>query len=425
MIKKKPITIFIAFAIVVTPLLSSFTTSYADFSQSSYNTSVIPEKHLIEGVPYVGQETDFYCAYASPTMVFRYYEINTTEHEVLFNSGVGYSFGIKGNTPIDGVHLSYLKADREFLADLYGLSYEDWKADINSMTADECWQEYWLRVKQNISQDIPVLTSANPFLLKSGKEFLKNPDWLSRFNITLPSSHMIVLVGYNESNGTVCYNDPMLLFFGHPEKGAYVWQNITEFSKAVKKALQAEYMIQIYKNTSANPLDKTEALERAHKRNIERMCGNKSAYDESCSGYLLGIKGLKDLRKDLGNIMCRLPTTITYKLKGTLYRVANKIFKIHCRILLLGDYIYMFACKYNMSKYLYEISNSSTYREEAKLLEMESENWSKLEYCVLKFGNTRLMQVLYPRIIIHKMTKTLDNIIAIEEKIISNSANNS
>ena len=46
---------------------------------------------IIENFPYVSQETNFYCTYACPTMIIKYFGINTSLYEVMFNSGVGYS----------------------------------------------------------------------------------------------------------------------------------------------------------------------------------------------------------------------------------------------------------------------------------------------------------------------------------------------
>jgi len=415
----KLLALFIVLAISLTNILSSFpVTSAADGESFNLVSSDISESHLIEGVPYVGQDGP-YCAYASPTMVFQYYGVNTSLREVLYNSGVGHSF--KKTFPTC-IHLSFLKADREFLGELYGLSWESWKADTKNMPADGCQKEYWLRIKQNISQNIPVLTVVNPFLLSSEKEFWNLSPLFSKLNITPPSSHMIVLVGYNETNGTVCYNDPALLLFGHPEKGVYVWQNIKEFSEAVKKAIGTEYTVSIYRDIPAEPKDKTEIFRLAHERNIKRMLGNISAYDPSCSSYKLGIIGLKEYREDLKKIRTRLPTIFTLKLRGTLYRVLSTILKIEplFRTILLGDYEYYPTVKSQLSEYLYNTSNLSNICEkEARLFEIEAENWSALDSLFLDFSKVRLFQVLIPRIIISKMIQHLDNIISIEEEIVT------
>ena len=423
MIRNRSITLIAVFAVVVTPLLSYSTVSASNLNQSSNALSEPPEAYVIEGIPYVGQDGP-YCAYASITMIFQYYGINTTEHEVLYNSGAGHSFAYKSR--LSGIHLSFNPNERRFLASLYGLSYEVWRADIKSMSLEECWQEYWNRVKENISKGIPICTSVNPFLTPSSKDFTGIPIWLSRLlsklNIILPASHAIILVGYNESNGTVCYNDPANGLWNDEAGGTYVWMNKTEYKKAVDKSMGLRYRIEIFIDTPNDPLNKTEIFTRAHQRNIERMRGNKSAYAETFSKFSLGINGLKELRNDLSNVKNRLATIMEYKISGSMYRVLCRIFRTIelWRASLMGLYEYEPYVKRHLSQYLYENSDISELCEvEARLLEREAENWSKLDSYLLEFENVRFINVLIPRIIVYKMIKTLDNIIAIEEAIIA------
>jgi len=426
MMRNRYLTLIIVFAIVVTPLLSSSTVSIStsNLDQFSNTLSDPPEAYVIEGVPHVGQD-GAYCAYASITMIFQYYGINTTEHEVLYNSGAGHSYAYK--TELNCIHLSFNPNEREFLASLYVLSFDHWKADADTLSAEECWQEYWYRVKQNISQDIPICTIVNPFLMPSSKDFVGIPMWLSnllsRWNIVLPASHAIIIVGYNETNGTVCYNDPATGLWNDDAGGTYVWMNQTEFKLAVDKtsSLGSGYVISRFIDTPSDPLNKSEVFARAHQRNIERMRGNKSVYAEKFSKFSLGINGLKELRNDLNTVKGRLPTIIEYKIRGSLYRVLKRTFRTveMWRATLMSQFEYAPYVKRHVSQYLYENSNISELCEfEARLLEREAENWSKLDDYFLEFEHVRFFNLLIPRIIIHNMVETLDNIIAIEEAII-------
>ena len=77
-------------------ILSSYNVSSISFdksqNKSNDNTNKAYERHIIDNVPYVSQETGFYCAYACYTMLLNSFEdIDTTLQEVVYYSGVGYS----------------------------------------------------------------------------------------------------------------------------------------------------------------------------------------------------------------------------------------------------------------------------------------------------------------------------------------------
>ena len=62
-------------------------------------------------------------------MIIKYYGFDTELNEILFNSGVGYSL-IYSHPSLNNFLLSCIatsnwKSDREFLAEIYGLTYEE------------------------------------------------------------------------------------------------------------------------------------------------------------------------------------------------------------------------------------------------------------------------------------------------------------
>jgi hypothetical protein len=399
--------------------LSSFSTVSLKITTNSYEKNL--DNYIIDNVSYVGQDGP-YCAYATITMVFNYYGANTTLREILFNSGVGYSFGYNKIKVIDDITLSRQVADRKFLADIYGLHYERWLADTKNLTHNECWEQYWNIVKENISNDIPPIAVVNPFLLPTLKEYLENPKWMQYFNLTLPSSHAIVLVGYNESSGEICYNDPATELFGNPDKGKYAWMNISSFKNAVKTATGAKYFIEVFKNESTCTLNKSEIFLLAHHRNIERMKGNHTAYDTKFESLSLGIEGLKLLKKDLEiGITKRLSTILNYKLRAFSYRIFSRVIKFDQLwwTIFMGIYDYFPILKNHA--YLYLSNNSQLFgflEEEAILFRGEAENWTQLNKSFSEFKSVRLISYIKPRLIINKMVSFLDNIIKIEEEII-------
>lgn len=83
MVKGKRLTLFIIFTICILAIISNFeNSSIASLGHSNMNILDLPENYTIDGVPYISQETDTYCAYAGHTMIFKYLGINTSLDEV-------------------------------------------------------------------------------------------------------------------------------------------------------------------------------------------------------------------------------------------------------------------------------------------------------------------------------------------------------
>jgi hypothetical protein len=122
--KNKSVVFFVCMLMITTGVIPvSSTISQNDEKKSS--PLEIPDSHIIENVPYVSQGDTWYCAFATATMIFQYYGINTSLFEVLFNSGVGYSAGYQITWPCvisPGAFLCQITKDRQFLADIYGLN---------------------------------------------------------------------------------------------------------------------------------------------------------------------------------------------------------------------------------------------------------------------------------------------------------------
>ncbi len=458
----------IVLLLILSLLFSNIPLSANDNTSSGTSEMIKGNKNnIIEQVPYVSQETGFYCAYASPTMIFKYFGINTTLHEVLFNSGVGYSLvyspPILPRLPAGSVGSSMWKADRSFLAELYGLSYMEWRADT-TLSEHERWTEYWIRVKQNISNNIPVITNVEPSILPSIRNSLIIEtnisdtilEKITNRILDLFSSgfyHAIVLVGFNESNGTICFNDPLAGVLNHPKEGTYVWMKLTKFRNAHKRLSSffwqsnLSYLIGTFNDTPKEPLDKTIAFELAYKRNIEKLKGNLSAYDDhvvldwECTN--LGINTVKTLKNHLGKgIQNHITTLILYKstlltrlfyIQYNMCKFVEKIFSSNINLAYyksLLNYFHEIAIeKHNISQYLqknqYHINDtnlSKICQHDAILLKQESENWTKLAknfYDFLERGV--FMTSIYAIPKIKEMATTTEDIILIESKIIDNS----
>ena len=428
------------------------------------NKFLINKSYVIEKFPYVSQETNFYCTYACPTMILKYYGIETDLYEILFNSGVGYSL-IYSHPSLKRFILSCIatsnwKYDRQFLAEIYGLSYEEKNFYNVSLSGDILWSKYWKTVKNNIINKTPVLAIVDPIYLKSIRDCIKTklnisddiiekiPEVLWNF-FPCFKNHMIVIIGFNETNNTICFNDPSAEVFGFPQFGKYVWMNLTDFKNSIiflsKNQPHYSFFYGIFKNLSQEPLDKKDRFLLSYKRNIERLKGNISYYDEyiiniwNCS--YLGINGLDQYSRDIStNKFEKFLSIYTYKLLTTFYLFslsykAYYIFDKLCPHLLnLSDYhsqmnyCYQLAIeKKDISDFLWnqqytfnDENISKICRLNSQYLNMESENFSKLANNFSKFlGKGFFINNYDAFIVLDNMLKSINNLIYLENKIIN------
>jgi hypothetical protein len=447
MIIKKNIRILAIVYIILLILFVNTAVNAKETTTTKIDLTVNDDSYMIEGFPYVGQSTEFYCMFTTTTMVFNYYGLNISLLEALYNSGVGYStlYSLAGldRCLIGGNGASNWEADRTFLASLYGLSY--------SVAHENSWETFWNKTKQNITQDKAVITTVNPRSLTSIRNAVKQklnisdniwekiPDFAWNLFPSIPN-HNILIVGFNESNNTICYNDPSPALLGYPECGHYAWMDLQDFKEALKK-----YNIGVFENITKNPLDKEMIFEKVHERNIELMKGNSSTYDERLINKskikFFGIEAVKQLKKDLGKgINHRIATIFAYKklCARSLFPLSYKIYRFFDiflpSFLNMTDYHTManYFCriaieKNDMSDYLwekqYEFSDenlSDICKHDSKILEYEAENYTKLadEFTMfLKRG----MFISLPRAILvtNKMAMITDKIIKLEEEIIN------
>jgi len=401
-------------------------------------TPGIPKSHLIRDVPYVSQETDFFCFYASCTMIFQYLERGSTLHEVLYYSGVGYSHVHQNSQPIvgGGYQTAQLDNDMDFLSTIYGLSFDSWIPDSDSLSDDECWQEYWVKVKENISHDLPVLTGVDPFILPSIRQQFDVPENI--WDKFYPGAHTIVVVGYNETNRTVCYNDPAAEYYGNANYGIYAWMSLIDFREAIDRHPIAKYLIYVFHNVS-DPLSDEDAFELAHKRNIERLKGNSSAYDSRLGNrddLEFGICASKALKDDFARgIKHRIRTSFLYRYIGMQSHRQNRqniinsfLWKIPYSFLISfnpreNEYGRISLEKQYTAEYLKTLESSQESSHEATLFEQEAKQWYKLSSNYNLFLK-RGFFISLPRMIlvIKTMRNILDDIISTEENIITVSA---
>jgi len=406
----------------------------------NYSYNFISRKHVIENVPYVGQESDIYCSLASLEMVYRFYGLNTSQIEILYILGGAYSLAYQYrllglvSLPIirppyhfkchPSFELCQGEADQKFVANLYGCTFECiYPKIIKSHWIS--WVKYWHNLKYYIERDIPVITSVDPYAWPLICELTN----LSSISLFSRGGHDIVVVGFDETNRTICFNDPIAGYFNVSNKGKYQWVSIEEFKRAVRRAFwdlkQNSYVLHIIDRIS-DPLPKEIVLETVHNRNINKMKGIKSAYDREvvCNNFLnFGIQALDKLKSDF--------RIWKFTVKLPLYKIINN-FTNPSNCFPFEDMISCFSIesrtKYQISTYLFNNLNLSPYcKEDASLLKIESNCWENLTAFTVKLRDTLLNNniiIAFFRFneILEKMIDVIEEIIFIQKIIIANNS---
>ncbi|MFH1100764.1 MAG: hypothetical protein V1726_01850 [Methanobacteriota archaeon] len=421
--------------------------------------------HVIAGVPYVGQTTDYYCAYASCAMVLGYYGVNVSVEEVLYESGVGYALVYSPPTlprlPVSCTGSCRWSLDRLFLARLHGLNYSEWRSTAQ-MSEDDRWTAYWIRVKENLSNNHPVITDVDPVLLPSIRNAVRkelgvtNTMWMRLTNIFWNNApcnvyHSIVLVGFNETNQTVCFNDPSAGLYHHPEEGTYVWMPLSTFKKAHHRLFvdtqytpYLAYSVQVFTDTGDQPLNTTEIYQQTLERNLKKLSGDPTVYDDhiindwGCT--TLGFHTVQALHQDfspgLRNRITTAPLyilvcmvqllSLEYKLGWMFDALLPESRKVTTCPNILNKYRQIAIEKESVSQYLLSIHDELTNEtlktqclHDAFLLQQEANQWTRLADDFARFLEKGMfMMFLRALTIIQNMYSTSETILLIETQLL-------
>lgn len=394
-------------------------------------------EHVIEDVPYFEQITDFYCAYASYEMVFKYHGINVSQIKILHDAGGGYSLAYDPalkriiKTQIYPSYKFYFQDSHVvgqgtdnlvFFASLYGCNLEN-NIPREKPNHVKSWINFWVKLKNCIDKDLPVFCGVDSNAWPLTMKLYDIPVTPLFFK----GGHSIVIVGYNEKNRTVCFNDPAAGLFNVSEQGTYGWVPIKDFRKAVRRVSWDLWNYSGYESVViekiSDPLSADEMFKLAHERNIERMKGNISAYDRDFIARnfnTFGINGLKQLKQDFKNIFwMRIP----------FYRFSNKISWVPFDM--IGCYDTVSAIKHDVSGYLNETAKNlenetliKNCNHDSKLMENESIKFKELSNLTTNLKQVLLNNNIFKSLkeskpIIEDICNKIDEIILIEEAIIA------
>ena len=422
--------ILVIFTLIVyglTPIWSSVSANTTIIS--NINSSDIPKVHIIEGVPYIAQNGKYFCYYTCLAMIFNYMRLNTSLDEMLFYGGVGYthSYNTEKRLPHEEIW-----GDFDLIFYLFGVSEINWWQQNHDLPEDVLWEQYYIRLKENITKDIPIVTVVDPFSMPSLRNQFKVNDFL--WNKLFPQGfHVIAVIGYNETNQSICYNDPNAGFYGDSSYGNYAWINFSEFREALGK--NNVYMIDTYKKIN-QPLPKKEAFEEALRKNIKNLKGN-------FSHGIFGINASKKMQLDFSPGKNSKETRLLYKKYGKtglnfiltdfihkwcsiLYPQKPTIFDI----LSIGTddpYKEIAFGKNHIANFLENCSiHPDLCKNQSNLLMQEAAKWNELSQNYKIFLRRGiLLSDLRAALVMVKMEKLIENIIGIEEALISESSDSS
>jgi hypothetical protein len=428
---------FIVIAIIFLLVVSVIIVNNIGYDNDDAVPIIIPENETyydnpLEGFPYVGQETSIFCASASIAAILQYLDIDVTLSELIFNLGIGFSSfyegGESGFNVINGVFVTQHPENFNFVTSLYGVYFDLWYPQ-NVRDENQIWNQYWISVKDNISNGYPIITSVDPFSLPS----IRNQFSFSEevWNNIPPSGHSIILLGYDENSQTVCYNDPGTDYFGNPDDGIYVWMTIDELKSAISKSAATRYSIGRFIKVT-NPLSKEERFNQALDLNIEKLKGNTSAYFYEFKELSLGIKSVKDIKDHFeGGLLNKLKTKNILKKTGRNYRrihfnnwFQSLIMSVKykdIKPLLITDLPFKLIAseKEYVVDYLRSINYDEKAKELADLIEQEIDYWLKIDKNFNKFLDRGfIIGPVRGLLFVNTIGKALDNIIQIEQKII-------
>jgi hypothetical protein len=367
-------------------------------------------------------------------MIFNYNNLKTNLEEILYLSGVGHSLAYpaapKKFIPLNGYLVSQSSFDKKFLADINGLSYYFWQPEIDLLSDDECWEQYWSIVKENISKDIPILATVNAIYLPYMERNTIFPKFFFNYS-NIASIHNVVINGFDEENKKVCYYDPAAELYDSENKGINVWMELNKFRKAIATVKfgknKTAYLIEVFKKNK-KPLTKKEQYSQAHSRNIERMKGSNLAYAKRYKNLSLGIRGLKRIEQDFERENEKQQSIISmYKRRGfmvkMIFKLRNMLHNPSADNMINFSNTFEITAieKKDISNHLEEnINFSDIYQREKRLFRFESEKFRELSLLYSKFIEKNIFLKKTEALnLIREMIRVIGEIISIENDIIN------
>lgn len=269
---------------------------------------------VLTGVPYVWQEINGLCAWATVSIVLQYLGLHLGLHDVLAVTGVGFSFAyVRYNDTLlilPGPLYQQVEPT-EFLADLYGLNQTVYLgSDIENLEGqigyfnsqginvgvlsgkDDAMQ----LMRQSIDGGYPLVISVDP-------RWLPAHDYdLFRTHNSSGGAHGVVIVGYNDTEQTATIIDPGVGSFGedfgYPFDGRGNYSKVSYYNLA--DAWGSRQWISVSLVPGGTPVSDVSSRLGPYVR--DRLLGTASSYAPgSPYGYIwsFGEAGFRKMSSDM------------------------------------------------------------------------------------------------------------------------------
>ncbi|MHA1862735.1 MAG: C39 family peptidase [Candidatus Thorarchaeota archaeon] len=209
----------------------------------SYTSSSLASSGNIAGVPYVWQQTNGFCYWATLSMALQSIGINHDLAEVSAATGIGFSSSYlryddtllllsgssyKQQSILDSLSELlgfdvefYMDSDTTDWAHLFSLTLESFNVN---WTEIDGWDGAFQVLKNSIDSGFPVAIYANLQNLPA-----EDYDLFRTLGVTDPTpTHSILVTGYNETAGTAQIMDPAIGLFDdpatYPDDGSWLYE---------------------------------------------------------------------------------------------------------------------------------------------------------------------------------------------------------
>jgi len=274
---------------------------------------IVPDEYQIPDVPYIWQEVNGFCAWASLAMIFQYLGVDITLPQIFDVSGLGYAFYYLRADPtllfLTGSLGSQLP-DTEFLAATYGVEME-WYFSADTpgvgqlktilrqrgvnVTTLNTFTEGLNFLKKELADNIPIMLSVNPLRFTTIRDYqvLGIPP-------TTLAAHGVVAVGYNSTH--IFINDPGVgsigIEYGYPtdQRGTYAAIPLEDFQLAWEDRGLIAAKFNTKDGFNLDPeIHRSQTLERI----IAKLDGDYKAYAYSQVSMWLGAEAFIKMGEDL------------------------------------------------------------------------------------------------------------------------------
>jgi len=295
------------------PILGSQSTHNAA-NISSFTTSA--DEGLLEGMPYVWQEINGFCGWAATSMALQYIGVDLDLHDIFAASTIGFSMAHVqfDQTMVTFPGALYTQAEpTHFLSELYGVNYtiflsselagveqiqQAWQSEGLSVSLIENQDAAFDLLRNSIDRGYPLLLSVDPIWLPAVDYNYLRQQGLSG------GGHGILVVGYNDTQGTATIVDPGVGsfgdLFGYPDDGRGNYTEITY--TALNNAWSNRFYISnlfIPENDAPDTVSDTLGPELR-----DKLLGEGTAYAATGSNAYIwsyGEKAFRDMSEDISS----------------------------------------------------------------------------------------------------------------------------